>query len=140
MRVACHVGNDVASWRERTKGVHMPALTYHLLNAALLILALLVANAIFYRHRSGTFLRPEKRPVLGKPVFRTALWLSSFMVLGFLAGIAAPVLAPASAFAQWLSQPYSHLAYYAWCYLAPHFVSFAVSAHALLQKHRRPVQ
>lgn len=118
----------------------MPALTYYLLLAALLVLALLVVNAIFYRHRFGTFLRPEKRLGQHQPLPRTELWPISFMVLGFLAGFAAPVLAPASSFAQWLSQPYSHLAYYAWCFLAPILVSVAVSARALHQKRRRPVQ
>lgn len=118
----------------------MPALTYYLLLAALLVFALLVANAVFYRHRFGTFLRPEERPGQSKPLPRTQLWLSSLMVLGFLAGFASPVLTPASSFAQWLSQPYSHLAYYGWCFLAPILVSFAISARALLQKHRRPVQ
>jgi hypothetical protein len=140
MRVACQVGKDVAGCRERTKGVHMPALTYYLLLAALLVLALLVANAIFYRHRFGTFLRPEKRPDQRQPLPRAELWLSSLMVLGFLAGFASPVLAPASSFAQWLSQPYSQLAYYAWCFLAPILASVAISARALLQKHRRPIQ
>ena len=118
----------------------MPALSYCLLLAALLVLALLVANAIFYRHRFGTFLRPEKRPSQRQPLPRTELWLSSFMVLGFLAGAAAPLLAPASSFAQWLAQPYSHLADDAWCFLAPILVSVAVSARARLQKRRRPVQ
>jgi hypothetical protein len=140
MRVAFELGNDVAGCRERTKGVHMPAPTYYLLIAATLVLALLVANAILYRHRFGTFLRPEKRPGQRQPLHHSQLWLSSFMVLGFLAGFAAPVLAPASPFAQWLSRPYSHLAYYVWCFLAPIIVSAAVSAVVLLQKHRKCVQ
>jgi hypothetical protein len=118
----------------------MPALTYYLLIAAMLVLALLVANAILYRHCFGTFLRREKRPGQRQPLPHSELWLSSFMVLGFLAGLAAPVLAPAGSFAQWLSRPYSHMAYYAWCFLAPIIVSAAVSAIALFQKHRKPVQ
>jgi hypothetical protein len=116
----------------------MPALTYYLLLAALL--ALFVANAIFYRNRFGTFRRPETRPGQRQPLPRKELWLSSLMVLGFLAGFSSPMLAPASSFAQWLSQPYSHLAYYAWCFLAPMLVSVAISARALLQKHRRPIR
>jgi len=136
MRMACQVGKDVAGCGEHTKGVHMPALTYYLLLAALLVLALFVANAIFYRLRFGTFLRREKRPGQRQPLSRTELWLSSLMVLCFLAGVALPTLAPSSSLALWLSQPYSHLAYYAWCFLAPILVSVAIPACTLLQKHR----
>jgi hypothetical protein len=114
----------------------VPTLTYYLLIAALAVLTLLVVNAIVYRRRHGTFLRPEKRRGQRQPLARSELWLSLFMVLGLLVGVAVPTLAPSSSFAVWLSQPYSHLAYFAWCILATIVASVALSVRSLLHERR----
>jgi len=115
----------------------MSTLTYILLLAALVLLTLLVVNAIFYRRRFGTFLRPEKRPSRRQPLSHTELWLSAIMVLGLLAGVAGPTLAPSGSFAQWLAEPYSQLAYYAWCLLAPIVVQSVILILAFIRARRK---
>jgi hypothetical protein len=101
---------------------------------------LLFVNAIFYRLHFGTFLRPEKRLDRRQPPSRTKLWLSTIMVLGFLAGVSFPMLAPAGPFAVWLAGPYSQITYFAWCFLAPIVVDLAISIRAFLHERRRPIR
>jgi hypothetical protein len=102
-------------------------LTYWLSIAALVLIALFVVNAVAYHKRFGTVLRHEKRPTLKQALSKSEVGLYSFMVLGLLVGVAAPAVAPMSAFTRWLLEPYSQVVYFVWCALAPVVVNVAIS-------------
>jgi hypothetical protein len=109
----------------------MSALTRWLLIAAGLLLVVFVLNAIAYRIRFGTFLRRSRASSeLRRALPRSEVVLYAVFVLGLLAGVAAPVLTPASAFAVWLSEPYAKVAYFAWCFLATGVAGVLMEARA----------
>lgn len=103
---------------------------------ALVIAALFCVNAIVYRVRYGTFLRkanglrsPVKRKLTNSEV---AAGLSFCVAL--LVGVAAPVVAPASAFAIWMREPYSLLVYSVWCWLITTAIGVGPKVLELLRK------
>ena len=115
----------------------MSPLTFWLSIAALVVVALFVGNAIAYRKRFGTVLRREKRPHAKRALSKTEVGLYFAIVLGLLAGFAAPTVAPESSFAHWLLEPYSQAVYFVWCFLAVIVTNVAVTLYAHLKSPRR---
>jgi hypothetical protein len=90
-------------------------------------------NAVAYRIRFGTFLRKQARIGLKSDVPKSQVALYVFMALALFPGVAAPKVAPDSALARWLAEPYAQLAYYTWCFLATWLAGVVV---ALIEQFR----
>ena len=87
--------------------------------SAVVIVALFCINAIVYRVRYGTFLRRREgeRSALRRKLGTADVISAMFLCLALLVAMAAPVVAPASAFAVWLHDSYSWFVYVTWCWL-----------------------
>ena len=115
----------------------MSHLTYWLAIAAAVVLCLHVANALFYRRRFGTFLRPQARAHLKNGrLSRRELFVGVLLVGALLVGFGTPYLDPSSSFALWLLQPYSQVVYFAWCFLSAVILNTLLALPAVLAKHR----
>jgi hypothetical protein len=114
----------------------MSMLTYRLLVGAAIWLALLATNSIAYRIWFGTFPRSANPPGRRRVLSKTELALCSLMVLGFVVGVAAPVVAPGSAFGRWLLEPYAQLAFGAWCLIAAVSANIVIGLMRLLSRRR----
>jgi hypothetical protein len=104
----------------------MSTATFWLLVAAILLLALFAANAVAYRRRFGTLLR-KPVPVRARKLSAGEVGLYLVFVLALLFGLAAPTLAPGSAFALWLLEPYARPVYFLWCFLGTVIVGIGLS-------------
>jgi len=115
----------------------MSQLTYWLAVAAAVALCLLGANALFYRRRYGTLLRPEARAQLKRGHLSGRQSIVQVLLVGaLLVGFGTPYVAPSSAFALWLLQPYSRFVFFTWCFLGAVILNTVFSLPALLRKHR----
>jgi hypothetical protein len=106
----------------------MSSLTFWLLIAAAVAMVLLAANAVVYRIRFGTLLRRQdpQTPPLKRKLPKSEVAIFMLMCLGLLIGVACPTVAPTSAFALWLQEPYSLPVYSVWCWLTATMVGGAV--------------
>ncbi len=113
----------------------MSSLTFWLLIAAVMITVCFAANAVVYRIRFGTLLQSQnpQTPPLKRKLGKSEAAIFMLMCLGLLIGVACPAVAPTSAFALWLRQPYSLFVYSVWCWLAATVVGVAVKGF----QHRR---
>jgi hypothetical protein len=114
----------------------MSSLTSWLSIGALVIVALFCVNAIVYRVRYGTFLRKAKgqRSALKRKLTKSEVAAGMFICVALLIGVAAPVIAPASAFATWMREPYSLLEYAVWCWLIATIIAVGPKVFELLRK------
>ena len=103
---------------------------------AVVIVALFCINAIVYRVRYGTFLRRREgeRSALRRKLGTVDVISAMFLCLALLVAMAAPVFAPASAFAAWLHDSYSWFVYAAWCWLFASGISIGPKVIELLRR------
>src|SRR6266542_3753996 len=107
----------------------MSSLTLGLLVGAIVLIALLILNAFAYRARHGIFLiRKHRTNFLTDKLSKADVLVGGMVVLGLAIGHFAPSLAPTSALARWLEEPYAKLVYYIWCFLAVVLLAVVLAA------------
>ncbi len=116
----------------------MSPLTRWLLIAGAIVLVMFAVNAVVYRIRFGTFL-PRSKDSLGTrralPGSEVVLYLAGTVAV--VAGLATPGLAPGSAFAAWLAEPYATLTYFVWCFIAVVVLGVALAVWASFGRSAR---
>ena len=96
-------------------------------------LVLLAMSAVAYRRRHGTLVPTSPDgPYYTRRVGRSEQTVGLQMVAALVAGIFAPDLAPDSAFARWLAEPYARGVYLVWCFLAATIVNAVMAARRRL--------
>ena len=115
----------------------MSLLTFILAIGAVLVVAIQIAIAVWYRRRVRTILRPSARPQLRKDVPAIQLAILSVGGLGALVGLVAPVVLPESTFARWLREPYAQLVYFVWCYAGMRVLTYGHAVSTVFWRRRR---
>ena len=101
-----------------------------------LILALLVANAIAYRRRTGSIgLWGTASDPRGR-LSGSRIALSILVTVALLAALAVPKVAPDTDFAVWISNPVSFVAYLIWVLFAATLLSVLPRVREILRKAR----
>jgi hypothetical protein len=118
--------------------ISMTTVTLWLSIGALAIVALFFVNAVVYRIRYGTFLRraSEERPVLKRKLATSDVISGALVCFALLVVVGAPYVAPTSAFAAWLREPYALFVYAVWSWFVALVIGIGPKMYESLR--RRP--
>lgn len=113
----------------------MSTVTSWLWIGVLVVTGLFCANAIVYRARYGTFLRTRdgERSPLERKLATSDVIAGVFVCFALLTAVAWPVVAPATAFAVWLREPYALPVYAVWCWVIATAIAIGPKVFELLR-------
>ena len=116
----------------------MSSVTSWLSIGAVVIVVLFCINAVIYRLRFGTFLRRTNAsdPSLKRSLTKSEVASAIFICVALLLAVGAPVVAPASALATWLREPYALLVFAVWCWLIAMLIGIGPRVVELLRGRR----